>query len=140
MSSPHVFSGDLKKFNMEKKYSYYVYILTNKNNTVFYTGFTNNLLRRAIEHKLEISDGFTKKYKTIKLVYFEQFSDVYLAIKREKRLKKWNRDWKLKIIKKGNPEMRDLIYDYMKADEIKEFEELIKERYKTEIPAKNMRG
>jgi putative endonuclease len=72
---------------MERIYSYYDYILTNKNNIVFYTGFTNNHLRRVTEHKLEISDGFTKKYKTIKLVYFEHFTNVHFAIKREKRLK-----------------------------------------------------
>jgi putative endonuclease len=125
---------------MEKIYTYYVYILTNKNNTVFYTGFTNNLLRRVSEHKLKIIEGFTKKYKTIKLVYFECFRDVYSAIRREKRLKKWNREWKLEIIKKENPTLRDLIYDYITESEIKELEDLLKEKYKNEIPAKNMRG
>ncbi|MBI5403038.1 MAG: GIY-YIG nuclease family protein [Ignavibacteriae bacterium] len=125
---------------MEKTYTYYVYILTNKNNTVFYTGFTNNLLRRVIEHKYKITDGFTKKYKVIKPVYFERFADVFIAIKREKRLKKWNRDWKLEIIKNENPTLRDLIFDYITPKEVEEMEDLFKEKYKNEIPAKNMRG
>ncbi|MCX6163453.1 MAG: GIY-YIG nuclease family protein [Ignavibacteriae bacterium] len=125
---------------MDKIYSYYVYILTNKTNTVFYTGFTNNLLRRTIEHKLKISDGFSKKYKTFKLVYFEHFTNVYLAIRREKRLKRWNKEWKLEIIKKSNPEMKDLIYDLLDENGIKEMEELLKEENKSGIPAKNMRG
>jgi putative endonuclease len=122
---------------MDKTFSYFVYILTNKTNTVFYTGFTNNLLRRIVEHKLKISDGFSEKYNTLKLVYFEHFSDVYLAIKREKRLKRWNREWKIGIIKKSNPEMKDLIYDFFDKNEIKEMEEFIKEKYKNEIPAKS---
>jgi putative endonuclease len=125
---------------MEKIYSYFVYILTNKTNTAFYTGFTNNLLRRIVEHKLKISDGFSKKYKTFKLVYFEYFSDVYLAIKREKRLKRWNREWKIEIIKKSNPEMKDLIYDLFDENDIKEMDKIIIEESKNEIPAKNMRG
>jgi putative endonuclease len=120
---------------MEKIYSYYVYILTNKTNTVFYTGFTNNLLRRIVEHKLKILDGFSKKYKTFKLVYYEHFSDVYLAIKREKRLKRWNKEWKLELIKKNNPEMKDLTYDLFDKNEIKEMEELLKEESKSGIPA-----
>jgi putative endonuclease len=115
---------------MEKIYSYFVYILTNKTNTVFYTGFTNNLLRRIVEHKLKISDGFTNKYKTFKLVYFEHFLDVHLAIKREKRLKRWNREWKYEIIKKSNPEMKDLIYNLFDENDIKEMEEIILEERK----------
>jgi predicted GIY-YIG superfamily endonuclease len=93
-----------------------------------------------MEHKLKISDGFTNKYKIIKLVYSERFTDVYFAIKREKRLKKWNREWKLKIIKKENPTLKDLIFDYLTDKEIIEMEDLLKEKYKNEIPAKNMRG
>jgi putative endonuclease len=125
---------------MDKTYSYFVYILTNKTNTVFYTGFTNNLLRRTVEHKLKISDGFSKKYKTYKLVYYEHFTNVFLAIKREKRLKRWNREWKLELIKKSNPEMKDLIYDLLDKNGIKEMEELLKEESKSETPAKIMRG
>ena len=72
--------------------SYYVYILTNKTNSVIYTGITNNLLRRLYEHKNKLLEGFTKKYNVNKLVYFEQTSDINEAIKREKTLKKWNRE------------------------------------------------
>ena len=88
--------------------SYYVYILTNKTNSVIYIGITNNLLRRLYEHKNKLLDGFTKKYNVNKLVYFEQTSDINEAIKREKILKKWNREWKIELIKKQNPEFKDL--------------------------------
>ena len=87
---------------------YYVYILTNKTNSVIYIGITNNLLRRLYEHKNKLLDGFTKKYNVNKLVYFEQTSDINEAIKREKILKKWNREWKIELIKKQNPEFKDL--------------------------------
>ena len=88
--------------------SYYVYILTNKTNSVIYIGITNNLLRRLYEHKNKLLKGFTKKYNVNKLVYFEQTSDINEAIKREKILKKWNREWKIELIKKQNPEFKDL--------------------------------
>lgn len=122
---------------MKDKYSYYVYILTNKINTVFYTGFTNNLLRRLVEHKMKITDGFTKKYNVDKLVYYEFYNDVYIAIKREKYLKRWKKDWKLRLIKKENPEMKDLIYEFMSDKEIEEMKYLIieREKNKSEIPA-----
>ena len=81
--------------------SYYVYILTNKTNSVIYIGITNNLLRRLYEHKNKLLEGFTKKYNVNKLVYFEQTSDINEAIKREKILKKWNREWKIELIKKA---------------------------------------
>jgi putative endonuclease len=127
---------------MEEKYSFYVYILTNKINTVFYTGFTNNLSRRIVEHKMKIADSFTKKYNIDKLVYFENFSDVYTAIKREKVLKKWKTEWKLRLIKNKNQEMRDLIYDFMSEKEIEDMKYVIleREKIKNEIPAKNMQG
>ena len=88
--------------------SYYVYILTNKTNSVIYIGITNNLLHRLYEHKNKLLKGFTKKYNVNKLVYFEQTSDINEAIKREKILKKWNREWKIELIKKQNPEFKDL--------------------------------
>ena len=69
----------------------YVYILTNKVNSVLYIGVTNDLKRRVYEHKQEQIDGFTKKYHITKLVYFEHFSDPYTAISREKQLKRWTR-------------------------------------------------
>ena len=87
--------------------TYYVYILGNSRPTL-YIGVTNNLVRRVWEHKKGLVDGFTKKYGLKKLLYFEQFSYVEDAIRREKQLKHWNRKWKLDLIKKTNPEFRDL--------------------------------
>ena len=88
--------------------SYYVYILTNKNNTTLYIGVTNNLERRMYEHKNELIDGFTKKYKLKKLIYFEECHQIEDALVREKQLKNWHRGWKLNLIKSVNPAVRDL--------------------------------
>jgi len=88
--------------------TYYVYILTNKRHTVFYTGITNNLERRVWEHKQKIIQGFTKKYNIEKLVYFEVFEDVLEAIRREKQIKCWVRRRKIALIEKMNPEWKDL--------------------------------
>lgn len=88
--------------------TYFVYIITNINNSVFYIGVTNNLKRRTQEHREEIIPGFSKKYKVKKLVYFEETSDVKSAIQREKQLKNWHREWKINLIKSLNPELRDL--------------------------------
>jgi putative endonuclease len=90
---------------------YYVYILTNKNHTVLYTGVTNDLIRRVYEHKNHLDkDGFTAKYKVTKLVYFEQTSDVRAAIEREKQIKSWSRNRKTDLIFEKNPHWVDL-YD-----------------------------
>ncbi len=91
--------------------NYFVYILTNKNNTVLYTGFTNNLQRRIWEHKSELIEGFTKKYNVHKLVYFETFDNPKFAIKREKKLKTGSRRKKLDLINSFNKEWKDL-YNY----------------------------
>ena len=92
--------------------NYYVYILTNKTNTTLYIGITNDLKRRLYEHKNKLVPGFTEKYNVNKLVYFEQTTDVKSAIQREKKLKKWNREWKLELIKKTNPAFKDLSLDW----------------------------
>ena len=83
--------------------NYYVYILTNWNNKVMYIGVTNDLARRVYEHKNKMVDGFTKKYNVSKLVYFEQTTDVYSAISREKQLKKWSRQKKNNLVETANP-------------------------------------
>ena len=92
------------------KKSFYVYILASKRNGTLYIGITSNLIKRVWEHKKEFVEGFTRKYNVDKLVYFEQYHDPENAIKREKRLKRYNRKWKLELIEKENPEWKDL-YD-----------------------------
>ncbi|MFH1678864.1 MAG: GIY-YIG nuclease family protein [Candidatus Omnitrophota bacterium] len=87
---------------------YYVYILTNKRNGTLYTGVTSDLIKRVWEHKNKFEEGFTKKYNINKLVYYEIYNDPENAIKREKRLKKYKREWKLNLIEKENPEWKDL--------------------------------
>jgi putative endonuclease len=87
---------------------FYIYIMTNKVNTVLYTGFTNNLVRRVYEHKEKIIEGFTKKYNINKLVYYEIFSDARNAIIREKQIKAGSRKKKLDLINNMNPEWKDL--------------------------------
>lgn len=86
----------------------FVYILTNKNNTTLYTGVTRDLQRRIAEHKLHINKGFSDKYNTEKLVYYEVYNRLDVAIQREKKLKRWCRDWKEKLINDFNPEWKDL--------------------------------
>ena len=88
--------------------SYCVYILASRIGGTLYIGVTNDLIRRVAEHKLKLTEGFTKKYDIFKLVYFEQFDDVENAIKREKRLKKWNRAWKIRLVEELNPNWDDL--------------------------------
>jgi len=87
---------------------YYVYIITNKRNTVLYIGMTNNLLRRVYEHKNGLIGGFTKKYKCHKLVWYMETENVESAIRQEKRMEKWKREYKENVINKMNPGWRDL--------------------------------
>ena len=87
---------------------YFVYILASKRNGTLYIGMTDDLIHRVYQHKTGETDGFTKKYKVDKLVYYQQGSDVNKIIAREKQLKKWNRAWKLSLIEQFNPEWKDL--------------------------------
>ena len=87
---------------------YFIYILTNKKRGVLYIGITGNLIKRIWEHKNKVINGFSKKYNTGKLVYVEDYTDPESAILREKRLKKWKRNWKIKLIESKNPEWKDL--------------------------------
>jgi len=87
---------------------YYVYILSNKKNGTLYVGVTSDLIKRIYQHKDGSIEGFTKKYDLKRLVYFEEGCNVNEAIKREKQLKKWNRQWKINLIEKENPEWDDL--------------------------------
>ena len=92
---------------------YYLYILASIKNGTLYIGVTNNLLRRISEHKNDSVDGFTKKYKIHKLVYYEEINDIKVAIQREKQVKKWESQWKINLIEKNNPEWKDLYYDLL---------------------------
>ena len=87
---------------------YYLYILTNKHNTVLYTGVTNNILRRISEHKNFENESFTKHYNITKLVYYEEFTQVFDAIAREKQIKAGSRKKKIALIESINPEWNDL--------------------------------
>ena len=87
---------------------YYVYVLTNWDDSVMYIGVTSNLPKRLYEHRNHLTDGFTKKYNVHKLVYFEQTTDVNSAIAREKQLKGWTRKKKNDMIARINPEWKDL--------------------------------
>jgi putative endonuclease len=91
--------------------TYYVYIMTNRSRTL-YTGITNNLERRVLEHKRGQIDGFTQKYRINRLIFFETTSNVIDAIKREKQIKSWTRAKKIELIEKINPEWHDLSEDW----------------------------
>ena len=95
---------------------YYIYMLTNWNNKVLYTGITNDLERRIYEHKNKLVKGFTSKYNVDKLVYYEYTSDVLTAISREKQIKGWTRKKKNQLIESVNPKWDDLSGEFMEQD------------------------
>jgi len=85
-----------------------VYIVTNRPKGTLYIGVTSDLIKRIYQHKSHEIEGFSRKYGTDKLVYYELFDDTEIAIKREKQLKNWQRAWKMELIEKANPEWSDL--------------------------------
>jgi putative endonuclease len=85
--------------------------MASQRNGTIYIGVTNDLYRRVYEHREKLYAGFSEKYETDRLVYYEQFADVRDAIKREKQLKKWRRAWKIDLIEQTNPKWRDLWFD-----------------------------
>jgi putative endonuclease len=87
----------------------YVYIITNKNRTVFYTGVTANLTERMIRHRAGTGSKFCARYNVNTLVWYEIHMDIRDAIRRETQIKRWNRQWKIDMIREKNPEMRDLL-------------------------------
>ena len=93
---------------MPREHQYYIYLLTNKSDTVMYIGVTNDIERRVYEHKTKMVPGFTEKYNVNKLVYFEETSDVRAAIAREKEIKKWRREKKNSLVVTVNPDWKDL--------------------------------
>lgn len=93
---------------LEFKVSYYVYILAKAKRSTFYTGVTNDLIRRVWEHKQGVAEGFTKKYGIKMLVYYEIAESIEAAIHREKLIKKWKRSFKYDAIERMNPDWQDL--------------------------------
>ena len=91
---------------------YYVYILASKKNGTLYIGRTSNLIDRVLQHKTQIYPGFTSKYDVNLLVWYEMFHDIESAHLRERRLKKWNRAWKIKLIETKNPNWIDLSFNW----------------------------
>jgi putative endonuclease len=93
---------------LSRDHRYFVYLLASEPYGTLYVGVTGNLAGRTAEHRDNLRDGFTKKYGVHRLVWFEELADVYEAILREKRIKKWNRAWKVGLIEKENPVWDDL--------------------------------
>ena len=87
--------------------------MASKRNGTLYVGVTNDLLKRIWQHKNNVAEGFTKRYKVHSLVYFEETLDVQAAIVREKQIKEWKRAWKLQLIEAQNPEWNDLYEDML---------------------------
>jgi len=87
---------------------FYVYILASKKNGTLYTGVSSGLVRRIYQHKNDFVDGFSKKYQTHLLVYYEKHDNWEEAYRREKQIKKWNRAWKIRLIEEKNPMWDDL--------------------------------
>ena len=98
--------GNPGKVMVQKKS--FIYIMANKRNGTIYIGVTSDLLARVWQHKNNMVEGFTSRYNTHTLVYFEQPENMQSAIEREKQIKKWNRKWKLRLIEKLNPGWKDL--------------------------------
>ena len=90
--------------------AFYVYINTTNNHNCFYTGLTNDLCRRAWEHKNDFNRGFTYRYSVKRLVYYEEYGDFYDAHHRERQIKRYRRQWKINLINKMNPNWEDLYY------------------------------
>jgi len=95
---------------MEKE-KYYVYILSNKNRTVLYIGYTSSIKRRIVEHTNGTGAVFTKKYNVIELLYYEEYEDKGKAKARERKLKNWKKDWKWNLVKTLNPDLKTLKID-----------------------------
>ena len=92
--------------------NFYVYILTSYNGKAMYIGFTNNLERRIAEHKSGLIEGFTKRYRVHKLVYYEYYEDARTAIAREKELKGWTRARKNELVQTKNPDWHEIVAAY----------------------------
>lgn len=98
---------------MARIHQYWVYILSNDAHSVFYIGVTNDLYRRILEHRaMEDEEAFTGRYRVLKLVYYQRYQWINEAIAREKKLKKWKREWKVALINELNPGWKDLLSEF----------------------------
>lgn len=88
-----------------------IYIMTNRRNGTLYVGVSTELVLRVYQHRESLVEGFTKRYGLARLVYYEWHADVASAIRREKRVKRWRREWKLRLVESMNPYWRDLWFD-----------------------------
>lgn len=93
---------------MRRHYRFWVYIMSNLTNRVLYVGLTNDIARRVHEHANGLIEGFSKQYKTHKLVYLEEFQYVNQALAREEQLKSFEREWKIQLVESTNPHWEDL--------------------------------
>ena len=98
--------------------TYWVYIVTNTRRGVMYVGMTSKLTQRISQHRNGTFEGFTKRYGCKTLVWFEGFGEPHLAISREKKLKRWRREWKFALIEAENPDWRDLWWDLVGPDRV----------------------
>jgi putative endonuclease len=103
---------------MSQPKTYWVYIMANTKRGVMYVGITSALTQRVSQHKNGTFEGFTKRYGCKTLVWFEGYVEPHLAISREKKLKRWQREWKFTLIEAGNPEWRDLWWDLVGPDHV----------------------
>ncbi len=95
---------------------FWIYIVTNEPRGVLYVGMSSDLAGRAWQHRQGVIEGFTRKYGVGRLVYFEEHSDAAVAARRERAMKRWRRDWKIKLIEDSNPTWRDLFPDVVRAE------------------------
>ena len=108
---PRVRGDDMNEDGMRDDFQPTVYILASHRNGTLYIGVTSKLLQRLYQHRAGLIDGFTKDYGVKRLVWFEQGASMEEAIRREKQLKKWQRQWKINLIEQENPDWRDLAVD-----------------------------
>ena len=104
----------------------FVYLISNKNRTVIYTGVTSNLESRILRYKAGVGAKFATKYNLTDLMYYERIHGMMNAINREKQLKRWHKEWKWNLVKIDNPELKDLAADWFSEEEIKEARDMFK--------------
>jgi len=92
----------------KKEHRYHIYIMASKKNGILYIGVTSDLIKRVYDHRNDLLDGFTRKYRVHRLVYYEDTNDIQEATAREKQLKRWKRMWKIELIERDNPDWMDL--------------------------------